>query len=135
VRDQLRRLEVRKRDLNADLRIHQDSTGIVIHQNLPELYRNKVGKLQKALENEATRPQVVDRIRSLVDRIEVLSGQARGHCEIIIDGALAKILAFGQKTTAALTGGGGPSLMVAGARNTHPHRLPPFAVTFRPTAR
>jgi hypothetical protein len=29
-------------------------------------------------------------------------------------GALAKILAFPQKTTAALTGGGGTSLMVAG---------------------
>ena len=71
VRDQLRRLEVRKRDLNADLRIQQDSMGIVIHPNLPELYRNNVGKLQKALENEATRPQVVESIRSLVDRIEV----------------------------------------------------------------
>ncbi len=91
-----------------------DSDGIVLHPNLPELYRNKVAKLQEALQHEATRPQVVDTIRSLVDRIEVLHGQARGHCEIIIVGALAQILAFGQNTTAASTGGGGTSLMVAG---------------------
>ena len=92
----------------------QDSEGIVIHPNLPELYRKKVGKLQQALQYEATRPQVVETIRSLVDRIEILPGEARGRCEVTIVGSLAQILAFAQKTTAALTGGGGTSLMVAG---------------------
>jgi site-specific DNA recombinase len=114
VRDELRRLEARKRDIGANLRARKDSEGIVLHPNLPELYRKKVAKLQEALQHEATRPQVVDTIRSLVDRIEVLPGQARGHCEVIIVGALAQILVFGQKTTAASTGGGGTSLMVAG---------------------
>jgi hypothetical protein len=42
VRDELRRLEARKRDLDADLMARHDSEGIVIHPNLPELYRNKV---------------------------------------------------------------------------------------------
>jgi hypothetical protein len=107
VRDELRRLEACKRDLDAALMARQDSEGIVIHPNLPELYRKKVGKLQQALQYEATRPQVVETIRSLVDRIEVSPSQARGHCEVTIVGALAQILAFGQKTTAASTGGGG----------------------------
>jgi site-specific DNA recombinase len=95
----------------------QDSEGIVIHPNLPELYRKKVGKLQQALQYEATRPQVVETSRSFVDRIEILPGEARGRCEVTIVGALAQILAFAQKTTATSTGGGGTSLMVAGERN------------------
>jgi site-specific DNA recombinase len=117
VRDQLRSLEARKRDIDADLTAQQDNVEIVIHPNLPELYRKKVGRLQQALQYETTRPQVVEAIRSLVDRIEILPGEARGRCEVTIVGALAQILAFAQKTTAALTGGGGTSLMVAGARN------------------
>ena len=115
VRDQLRRLETRKREIDVDLRPQQDRADVAIHPNLPELYRKKVAKLQQALQDEATRPQVFETIRSLVDRIEVLPGRARGHCEVTIVGALAQILAFArQKTTAASTRGGGTSLMVAG---------------------
>jgi site-specific DNA recombinase len=115
VRDQLRRLEARKRDIDGDLKAQEDSMGIVIHPNLPELYRKKVTKLQQALQHEPTRPQVVETIRSLVDRVEIFPGRARGHCEVTIVGALAQILAFAhQKTTAASCGGGGTSLMVAG---------------------
>jgi site-specific DNA recombinase len=115
VRDQLRRLETRKREINADLRTQQDGADVAIHPNLPELYRKKVAKLQQALQHEATRPQVFETIRSLVDRIEVLPGRARGHCEVTIVGALAQILAFAhEKTTAASREDGGTSLMVAG---------------------
>ena len=61
------------------------------------------------------RPQVVEIIRSLIDRIEVHPGKERGHCEVLIVGALAQIIAFAQqKTTAASSRGGGTSLMVAG---------------------
>jgi site-specific DNA recombinase len=115
VRDQLRRLEARKREIDADLRTQEDGMEIAIHPNLPELYRKKVAKLQQALQHEATRPQVVETIRSLVDRIEVTPGLERGHCEVTIVGALAQILAFAhEKTTAASAGDGGTSLMVAG---------------------
>ena len=115
MRDQLRRLETRKREIDADLRSQQDGADVAIHPNLPELYRKKVVELQLALQHEVTRPQVFETIRSLVDRIEVQPGRARGHCEVTIVGALAQILAFAQqKTTAASTRGGGTSLMVAG---------------------
>jgi site-specific DNA recombinase len=114
VRDQLRRLEARKREIDADLRTQQDGMAIAIHPNFPDLYRRKVAKLQ-ALRHEETRPKVVETIRSLVDRIEVMPGLKRGRCEITIKGALAEILAFAhQKTTAAPKGGGGTSLLVAG---------------------
>jgi site-specific DNA recombinase len=97
VRDQLRRLETRKREIDADLRSQPDGADVAIHPNLPELYRKKVAKLQQALEHEVTRPQVVETIRSLVDRIEVLPGRARGRCEVTIVGALAQILAFAHQ--------------------------------------
>jgi site-specific DNA recombinase len=67
------------------------------------------------LADEATRPQAVEIIRSLLDRIEVRPSQERGQCEVIIVGVLAQILAFAQqKTTAASSGDGGTFLMVAG---------------------
>jgi len=118
VRDQLRRLEARKREIAADLRAQQGGMEITIHPNLPDLYRRKVARLQRLLDDEAMRPQAVEIIRSLIDRIEVHPGQERGHCEVVIVGALAQILAFAQqKTTAAASGDGGTFLMVAGARN------------------
>jgi site-specific DNA recombinase len=115
VRDQLRQLESRKREIAADLKAQPRDTEIAIHPNLPDLYRRKVARLQEVLGDEATRPQAVEIIRSLLDRIEVRPGQERGHCEVIIVGALAQILAFAQqKTTAASSGDGGTFLMVAG---------------------
>ena len=115
VRDLLRRLEARKREIDVDLKAQQGNMEIAIHPNLPDLYRRKIAKLQQVLDDQATRPQAVEIIRSLLDRIEVHPGQKRGHCDVIIVGALAKILAFAQqKTTAASWGDGGTSLMVAG---------------------
>jgi site-specific DNA recombinase len=115
VRDQLRRLEARKRELTADLKSQESVMDIAIHPNLPDLYRRKVAKLQQVLADEATRPQAVEIIRSLIDRIEVQPGQKRGHCEIVVVGALAQILAFAQhNTTAASSGNDGIFLMVAG---------------------
>jgi hypothetical protein len=64
-----------------------------------------------------------------------LPGEARGRCEVTIVGALAQILAFAQKTTAALTGGGGTSLMVAGARNSTPIDCRPLSSPFPPSSR
>ena len=115
VRDQLRGLEARKREIDAGLKTQRGEGEVAIHPNLPDLYRRKVTRLQQVLADEAARPQVVEIIRSLIDRIEVHPGKERGHCEVLIVGALAQVIAFAQqKTTAASTGDGGTSLMVAG---------------------
>jgi site-specific DNA recombinase len=67
------------------------------------------------LEDEATRPHAVEIIRSLIERIEIHPGQKRGHCEVIIVGALAHIPALAQQKTIAISSGdGGTFLMVAG---------------------
>jgi site-specific DNA recombinase len=80
VRDRLRCLEARKREISADLKAQEADVEIVVHSDFPELYRRKVARLQRLLHNERARPQVVEIIRSLIDRIEVHPGQERGHC-------------------------------------------------------
>ncbi len=113
----------------ADLKAKKGDIEIAIHPNLPELYRRKVVRLQRVLDDEATRPQAVEIIRSLIERIEIQPGKERGHCEVIIVGALAQILAFAQqKTTAASTGDSGTFLMVAGACNHRELILPPVPI-------
>jgi site-specific DNA recombinase len=115
VRDQLRRLEARRREITANLKAQQGNTDIAVHPNLPDLYCRKVANLQQILGDEATRPQAVEIVRSLIDRIEIHPGKERGHCDVIVVGVLAQILAFAQqKTTAASSGDGGTFLMVAG---------------------
>jgi site-specific DNA recombinase len=97
VRDQLQNLEARKRDIDADLTVQQDNVEIVIHPNLPELYRKKVRRFQQALQHGTTRPQGCRNHPFALDRIEIFPGEARGRCEVTIVGALAQILAFAQK--------------------------------------
>ena len=83
---------------------------------MAELYRKKVTRLQDLLTDETTRPEAMDLIRSMIDRIEVHAGQERGNPDVVLVGALAQILAFSQKSkTAASNGDGGRVLMVAGA--------------------
>jgi hypothetical protein len=120
----------RKREIDADLKTQQQGIEVAIHPNFPDLYRKKVAKLHQALQHEATRSQVVETIRSLVDRIEVSPDLERGRCGVTIVGGLARILAFANEKKTAI-GDGGTFLMVAGARNNHNHRLPSFVVTIR----
>ncbi len=89
---------------------------ITPHPNMAELYRRKVTDLQSMLTDETARPQAMEIIRSMIERIEVRAGQDRGKPDVILVGALAEILVFTQQTkTAASSGDGGRVLMVAGA--------------------
>lgn len=118
VRDQLRDLEARKRELEHVLAASHDEAAIELHPNLPELYRRKLADLQGLLSDEAARPQAMDIIRTLIERIEVHAGQNRDKADIILVGALAQILDFThKKQNAASSRDGGRILMVAGARS------------------
>ena len=97
VRNQLQRLEARKREIDIDLKTRREGAAIAIHPNLPELYCRKVAGLQQMLSDETVRPQVVETVRSLIDRIEIHPGRQRGECEVLLVGALAQILAFTQQ--------------------------------------
>jgi hypothetical protein len=118
VRDKLRELERRRSDIVAELKTSQADVSIDIHPNLPDLYRREVASLQQVLDDESTRPQTVDTLRFLIDRIEVRPGISRGRCELVIVGALAQVLAFAHEHTAAPRRADGTSLVVAGAAAT-----------------
>jgi hypothetical protein len=110
-------LESRKRELLIELQ-SQPAMSVELQANLPDRYRRKIMEVKKILDDEATRPQAFDIIRSLIGHIEVSPGQERGHCDVVVVGALAQFLAFAQqKTTAGSSRADGTSLMVAGARN------------------
>jgi site-specific DNA recombinase len=116
VRDELRTLEARKRDLDRTLDAVHDDQAVEIHPNIADLYRKKVNELQTLLTDETARPQAMDLIQSMIDHIEIHAGTERGNPEVILVGALAQILAFTQQNkTAASNGSDGRVLMVAGA--------------------
>ena len=118
VRQKLADLEARKRDLERALNQADPTPKLEIHPNLGELYRRKVSDLETLLQDEDTKPQATDILRSLIQRIEISAGQRRGHAEVRIFGALASILDFALESThAKATADGGLCrvLLVAGA--------------------
>lgn len=96
---------------------------MALHPNIAALYRRKVTVLQSLLDDESSRPQAMEIIRSLVDRIDVTAGPRRGAPQVLLVGALASILDYavsGQQNAAL---GGEPGgvcrvLMVAGPETT-----------------
>jgi site-specific DNA recombinase len=115
VRDELRTLESRKRDLEKTISAVHNDRAVEIHPNIADLYRKKVNELHTLLADEAARPQAMDLIRSMIDHIEINAGTERGNPEVILVGALAQILAFAQQRKTAASGGDdGRVLMVAG---------------------
>ena len=118
VRAKLAELEARKRDLERQLGQSVPAVYLDLHPNLGDLYRRKVQEMGQLLIEEATRPQAMEVIRSLIMRIEVAPGTKRGETKVTLYGALAAILDFAieaQNTKATANGGFGRVLMVAGA--------------------
>jgi site-specific DNA recombinase len=95
VRQHLRQLESRKRELVTEVQ-SQPIRVLDLHPNLPDLYRRKIAQLKQILDDEGTRSQAVDIIRSLIGHIEVHPRQERGRCDVVVVGALAQVLAFAQ---------------------------------------
>ena len=118
VRDELRTLEGRKKDMERALVSGHLEQEVELHPNIADLYGRKVSELKSLLTDESSRPQAMELIRSMIDRIEVHKGEERGTPEVILTGALSEILAFTQgHTTTAPNGDNGRVLVVAGARN------------------
>ncbi len=117
VRATLSELEERKRALEEQLAGDVAPGHVEIHPNVAELYRRKVSELGALLDDEAARPEAMEIIRGLVERIEVRPGAKRGQPDVTLVGALAGILDFTCRTDkkAASGGGGvGRALVVAG---------------------
>ena len=68
LRDELLALEERQEELERELATAEEPQPLLLHPNLAEAYRQKVGALHEALGAEASRDQAFELIRSLVDR-------------------------------------------------------------------
>ena len=75
-------MESRKRQLVTQIQ-EQPIRTVELHPNLPDLYRKEIIQLEQILDDEVTRSQAFDIIRSLISHIEVHPGQKRGHCDVV----------------------------------------------------
>ncbi len=75
VRDELARLERRKAELEAEGKMDLTADVVIPHLNLAELYAKKIENLRDVLADEATRPEAMEIIRSLIERIEAYFGE------------------------------------------------------------
>jgi site-specific DNA recombinase len=86
-------LEARQDELRALLaRPEPDRT--LVHPGLAEIYRRKIAALHEALEDEATRDEAMELIRSLIEAIVLVPDQ--GSLKVEVRGELAAILAYGE---------------------------------------
>ena len=66
-----------------------------LHTNLPELYRNKIGRLAEALNAPETVTEAADVMRGLIDRIVLTP--AAGELRAELHGDLAVLARFAQE--------------------------------------
>ncbi len=96
VRSKLQDLEASNARLEAELAsINAALPSVEIHPNMPDLSRRRVAALADLLEDEDTRPEAMEIIRSLIERIEVGPPDGEhGPCTVTLIGALASVLSF-----------------------------------------
>jgi site-specific DNA recombinase len=93
LKEELLTLEARQDELRAFLaRPEPDRT--LVHPGLAEIYRRKIAALHEALEDEATRDEAMELIRSLIEAIVLVPDQ--GSLKVEVRGELAAILAYGE---------------------------------------
>ena len=101
-------LAVRKDSDSGVGTVSASSAVIDFHPQVADLYRQRIGELQAALEADAEACQkAIAALRELIDRIGVVFGKGRGEFAVTIKGRLATIL--------ALAHGQDPESLVAGA--------------------
>ena len=116
IRNTIEELEVQKRTLTRELSLQTEEDKIVLHPNIGELYARKIGDLKSLIQNEATKNQATEIIRSLTDKIVVSPTGQRGRSDVVLHGALASILAYANDTaqSGVVSSGVGMVLLVAG---------------------
>jgi plasmid stabilization system protein ParE len=67
---------------------------LLVHPGLAEIYRRKIAALHEALEDEATRDEAIELIRSLIEAVVLVPD--KGSLRTEVRGELAAILAFGD---------------------------------------
>ena len=88
-------MEQRKTTLEGELAATPPPI-VRLHPNLSAVYRDKVARLEEALDEEGTRTEAGELLRTLIDRI-VLTPVEDG-LKVELHGDLARILAFCEGT-------------------------------------
>ena len=117
LKDELLTLEARQDELRA-LLARPEPNRTLVHPGLAEIYRRKIAALHAALEDEATRDEAMELIRSLIEAIVLVPDQ--GSLKVEVRGELAAILAYGEgrKKPGRMDRDFAEQIkMVAGARN------------------
>ena len=115
-------LEAERADLEARLAVLPEPDPVAIHPGLSEIYARKVADLIAALDEEETRPEAVQILRGLIEKIAMIPDPKapNGH-RLDLEGELGAILVLCnngvEKNANARTGGAGVKqlTMVAGA--------------------
>ncbi len=94
VQTKLEAFEERKRQVAND-RAGIEDEPVRLHPNLAAAYRRKVASLQTLLQEEATRTEAVEIIRSLIDQV-IFRPTAEGALEIELVGDLASMVHLAQ---------------------------------------
>ena len=116
IRNTLEELEVQKRALTRELSLQTEDDKIVVHPNIGELYARKIGNLKSLIQNDNTKHQATEIIRSLIEKIVVSPTGQRGKSAVVLHGALASIFAYANATSqnGVVSSDVGRVLLVAG---------------------
>jgi site-specific DNA recombinase len=94
IKDRLLALEDRKAELGRVLQ-RAEAPPVLLHTQMATYYRNKVASLSAALNQDETRTEAAEIIRSLID--EILLAPANGELTVLLKGDLAGILKLAAK--------------------------------------
>jgi site-specific DNA recombinase len=108
-------LEQEKVQTEARLRAGKPAPVVRLHTNLPELYRNKIGRLAEALNAPETVTEAAEIMRGLIDRIVLTP--VDGELRAALHGDLAVLARFAQEEECRSGGNPARLSVVAGARN------------------
>ena len=91
VKDRMIDLEARKTELTSLLATAHEPPPL-LHPNMAEVWRQRIGALHEALQDEASKAQAFEVLRSLIDRVTLVPED--GQLAIVLRGELAAMLAF-----------------------------------------
>jgi len=101
MKQQLEVLSQQKAKLQARLAAPQ-APAPSLHPNLAEVYRAKIAALQAELaQSDGGNTAVLEALRDLIDRVELVPKDANGEPVIILTGALASMVRLGMGQAAA----------------------------------
>ena len=103
MKERMAQLETERAALAAEAAHNQAANvEVLVHPNLPELYRRKVRELEQLLETDAARDEARELIRSMIDRVVLTPREGADGLDAALHGELAAIVAVCAAATQSL---------------------------------